>query len=164
MTDSLLAAPAHPCCNALEAAAAGHTLMPVPDCLCVRHMRCLAPAAAQASISSCKQDWSSAHSDFTKRFDTQLKQELSDQGSSITGETQSLERVLPSCYGMLRHLLVDAVATQQLPVAFWPQSRVSGCADILPPLSHPLSYHQSPSRSWHCCSRPGPARLRCTTS
>lgn len=84
--------------------------MLVPACLCVRHMRCLAPAAAQASISSCKQDWSSAHSDFTKRFDTQLKQELSDQGSSITGETQSLERnVLPPCYGMLGHLLVDAV-------------------------------------------------------
>lgn len=52
-------------------------------------MRCvslLSLAAAQESISSCKQDWSSVQSDFNKRFDTQLKQELSDQGSSITGK------------------------------------------------------------------------------
>jgi len=45
----------------------------------------LPPPAAQKSISVCHQDWSGIQADFLKRFDTQLKQELSDQGSSITG-------------------------------------------------------------------------------
>lgn len=63
--------------------------------------------AAKASISSCKQDWSSVHSDFTKRFDTQLKQELSDQGSSITEPQQELVLLLAtgSCSPPLHNFL-----------------------------------------------------------
>lgn len=43
------------------------------------------PAAAQKCVAVCKQDWGSVQSEFSKRFDSQLKQELSAQGSSITG-------------------------------------------------------------------------------
>lgn len=43
------------------------------------------PAAAKC-LASAHQDWSSLQSEFSKRFDSQLKQELADQGSSVTGE------------------------------------------------------------------------------
>lgn len=43
------------------------------------------PTAAQESVSACRQDWSSVQTEFMKRFDTQLRQELADHGSCITG-------------------------------------------------------------------------------
>lgn len=85
-----------PCAQCLKAAHIlqqhQHCLHPCQDQLVQQNLCCTAWharlsdfAAAQESISGCKQDWSSVQSDFTKRFDTQMKQELSDQGSSITG-------------------------------------------------------------------------------
>jgi hypothetical protein len=71
------------------------TTIPVP----VRFLL-LPPTAAQESVAACKQEWSGVQSEFTKRFDTQLKQELQDQGSSITG-------VLGLCTSHMRCELVS---------------------------------------------------------
>lgn len=52
---------------------------------CCALVLCLASTAAQESVAACKQEWCGVQSEFTKRFATLLKQELQDQGSSITG-------------------------------------------------------------------------------
>jgi hypothetical protein len=73
------------------------------------------PAAAVKSVEVASSDWGSAMADFRKRFDTQLKQELSDHGSSITGEqTKQLRcRSISSCQPWwLMHLCQVAAAPQ----------------------------------------------------
>lgn len=45
----------------------------------------LPAAAAVKCVEVAATDWFSATADFQKRFDTQLKQELADHGSSVTG-------------------------------------------------------------------------------
>jgi hypothetical protein len=49
-------------------------------------------AAAVKCVEVACSDWGSAMADVRKRFDTQLKQELSDHGSSITGEQSQMNR------------------------------------------------------------------------
>lgn len=56
--------------------------------------RCCPFTAAQESVSAYRQDWGSIQSEFIKRFDTQLKQELSDHGSSITGAASTVRQCL----------------------------------------------------------------------
>jgi hypothetical protein len=50
---------------------------------------CPVSAAAVKCVEVASSDWASAMADFRKRFDVQLKQELSDHGSSITGDQQA---------------------------------------------------------------------------
>lgn len=71
--------------------------------------------AAQESVSAYRQDWGSIQSEFIKRFDTQLKQELSDHGSSITGAASTVRQCLVANQCVLCVLQFAVVKVPQVP-------------------------------------------------
>lgn len=77
--------------------------------------RCCPFTAAQESVSAYRQDWGSIQSEFIKRFDTQLKQELSDHGSSITGAASTVRPCLVANQCVLCVLQFAVVMVPQVP-------------------------------------------------
>eukprot|EP00775_Hariotina_reticulata_P012351 gene12351-12485_t len=73
-------------------------------------------AAALRCLEACSQDWSTALADFNKRFDTQFKQELADQGSVITAPQQELLLLLAtgSCTPPLQSFLGSTLGEANL--------------------------------------------------
>jgi hypothetical protein len=157
------------------------TQLPAQDilcasCFCRRRHRAApitppnTPPAAVKCADVAHSEWASLQADFAKRFQTQLAQEVADQGSSITGAHGDRVRAVAAheC-AVLRMQLHTCGSARKV----WGPRM--GCHTtkhnitrpaLSPPQPLPLTTTtwQPRSRSCCCCSPPAAPRRRCHTS